>query len=559
MNKLLLFILSWFVVSFGTPDLLSALGPISAAFGYGLFFLALSWETNWKKRFFFAALWEMGKHLVQMSWMVSHPFLYIWAFYILFSLFLALPIGGLAIFVTSERLKRVPWLFVFTGTWVLIEWSRIFILAGFVWDYAGVGLAAQKYSFQLATLGGVYFLSFWVILTNLFFVRACLSGKKKMKWLAFAVLALCPYVFGIAHYHHHDQNMEEQGESIATVLVQTQFPLKEEVHFESRDEAIGYVMSLWQKVLFLLKEQRGKKIDLIVLPEYIVPYSTFLPVFRHDAVKFSFTEILGQSVGEKMPRLDPHLAYPVESDQGTIWMVNNAFWVQAISNIFDADVIVGLEDHDVADDGRVDYFTSAFTVLPEKTPGKTSFSRYEKRVLVPMGEYIPYAWLRSLAKSYGISGSFTCGSCAKVHDTRVVPAAISICYEETFGDLMREARLLGCEVLVNITNDGWFPNSRLPKYHLEHARLRTVEMGVPLVRACNTGVTCAVNSLGDTIKQLEGEGGDVEHVSGSLYIDVPKYHYVTLYTYVGDQLALFISILSLVIGLALVYKSHSDL
>src|SRR5690606_5954704 len=88
------------------------------------------------------------------------------------------------------------------------------------------------------------------------------------------------------------------------------------------------------------------------------------------------------------------------------------------------------------------------------------------------------------------------------------------------------------------TNDGWYPQSRLPWQHFEHSRLRTVEAGIPLVRACNTGVTAAVDSLGRDISYLSDAKGDVENIHGSLYVEVPNYTYNTLYTHVGDYMIL---------------------
>ena len=112
---------------------------------------------------------------------------------------------------------------------------------------------------------------------------------------------------------------------------------------------------------------------------------------------------------------------------------------------------------------------------------------------------------------------------------------------------MRENRLTGAELLVNVTNDGWFPHSRLPQQHSDHSRLRTVETGIPLVRACNTGVTAACDSLGQVLGALSEESGQ-----GTLLVDVPLYSYFTLYTVWGDLfiIALAISLVGIYFCLA---------
>src|SRR5690606_27562937 len=99
---------------------------------------------------------------------------------------------------------------------------------------------------------------------------------------------------------------------------------------------------------------------------------------------------------------------------------------------------------------------------------------------------------------------FTPGTKAQVIEHPKVKVGVCICYEETFGNLMRENKQLGASLLVNLTSDVWYPNSSLPWQHFDHARLRTVEMGLPLVRACNTSVTASLDSLG----RVEGVLGD---------------------------------------------------
>lgn len=201
-----------------------------------------------------------------------------------------------------------------------------------------------------------------------------------------------------------------------------------------------------------------------------------------------------------------------------------------MANFFQAHVVIGLEDSIYVNQHKAESYSSAFHFIP----GSNQLpKRYEKRVLVPMGEYIPFTWCRELASQYGITGSFTCGTSAKVFDGPV-PFGISICYEEIYGDLMRENRVQGAELLVNLTNDGWYPQSRLPKQHFDHARLRTVENGIPLVRACNTGVTGAIDSLGRIIGVLGEDHMQDQQVADSIRLNVPLYHYRTFYAQHGD-------------------------
>ena len=141
---------------------------------------------------------------------------------------------------------------------------------------------------------------------------------------------------------------------------------------------------------------------------------------------------------------------------------------------------------------------------------------------------------------------FTHGKEAKVFEGNC-PLNISICYEECFSHLMREGKLNGAKLFVNVTNDAWYPSSRLPLKHFDLGKLRAIENGVPLVRACNTGVTAAVDSLGRVVDTLGNE--KLEWQKGVLFVPLDLYSYPTLYTYFGDYLIVAISLFFLIIAL----------
>ncbi len=91
----------------------------------------------------------------------------------------------------------------------------------------------------------------------------------------------------------------------------------------------------------------------------------------------------------------------------------------------------------------------------------------------------------------------------------------------------------------------WYPYSRLPQQHFDHSRLRTVENGIPLVRACNTGVTGAVDSLGRIVKVFGEDMYKLQGQAAAFAVRVPTYHYQTLYSKGGDLLILSFCLVSL--------------
>jgi apolipoprotein N-acyltransferase len=124
--------------------------------------------------------------------------------------------------------------------------------------------------------------------------------------------------------------------------------------------------------------------------------------------------------------------------------------------------------------------------------------RYDKRHLVPFGEYFPIPdWLRPVMDVLGTPYSdFSRGGGPREPiSVRGQPLGISICFEDVFGsEFARESR--GASLLVNATNDAWFAGSSAPHQHLDIARFRALENGRWLVRATNTGISALVGPDG---------------------------------------------------------------
>jgi apolipoprotein N-acyltransferase len=130
---------------------------------------------------------------------------------------------------------------------------------------------------------------------------------------------------------------------------------------------------------------------------------------------------------------------------------------------------------------------------------------YDKLHLVPFGEYLPFQdFLESLGlmQLTKVRGGYLAGTVNKPMTVpRAPPFLPLICYEAVFP---REAAPGGERPgwLVNLTNDGWFGQSSGPYQHLQQARLRAIEQGLPLVRAANTGISAVIDPLGRIVRML---------------------------------------------------------
>jgi apolipoprotein N-acyltransferase len=541
-QQAILLLLSWVLTAFGQPAWSWPCALITACAGIALFWRVLLEHQSRSTRFWLSAGWFGAVQLVQLSWQLTHPFSYIYIVYLFFVLALGAQFGCLGMMIRPKILQSWSSLIGLAGFWTLQEWMRLFFLSGFVFNPIGLAWTGSIYPLQLASVAGVYGLSFWVILTNLAALRAW-HIKRKTAFAAWSCLALFPFIFGGLHLWKHEHAYENHAERSQVLLVQTAFPIEEAIDFPGQKEMLLFVIEEWKKILELTQPYSGKKMDLIVFPEYVVPYGTYSLVYPYSLVESIFQEVFGPESIAKLPPLEDPVAYSMQTQFGQVWMVNNAYWLQGIANVFDAEVIAGLQDAEEKD-GKREYYSAAIHFQPSQ-PNAFHFeaSRYEKRILLPMAEYIPSSLFQNLAASYGIRDSFTAGKEAKVLGKKF-KLGPSVCYEELFGDLMRENKLKGAQILVNMSNDGYYPSSRLPKQHFDHARLRTVENGIPLIRACNTGVTAAVDSLGRVVSVLGDFSWDSQQLAAALLVQLPTYSYSTLYSQSGDFIIILFSSLA---------------
>jgi len=177
--------------------------------------------------------------------------------------------------------------------------------------------------------------------------------------------------------------------------------------------------------------------------------------------------------------------------------------------------------------------------------GGSILAIYDKVHLVPFGEYLPFQdtlerlGLTQLTK---LPGGFISGDrhrpLSVPHTPRFLPL---VCYEIIFpGAVPRGGERP--DWLVNLTNDGWFGTSSGPYQHLQQARVRAIEEGLPLVRAANTGISAVIDPLGRIIKSLPlGQ-------EAVLDAQLPQHIEPTLYARMGDGLVgMFLGIVTVII------------
>lgn len=514
-----LLVVSCGVVALGQPIWVPMLAGIASAVGFALCWRALLWIPSRVLRCGVATGWFFVVQAVQLSWMTATTYMgpLIWIVYLFLALAMGLQFGLVSLCIRTDRVSVLSLLSI-ASLWVLCEWVRLFFLSGFTWSYVGLALAGPGSSIAFASLVGLYGLSFWVMWVNGMALKAWMerSAAWGVGWL---LCALLPYCVGV---YMHSLEKEAPKRVVHTLLMNTRFLPEEKVWTKGREDLFIPLLTQWQQLLRLLSSEH--QADLIVFPESTVPYGAFQPLFSYAEMQRIWVAHFGEQALEDLPLLQAPYAQCVMEKGQLKWKVSNAFWAQAIANHYHAVVVAGFDDRDLATGIR---YAAAFYFQPHQNQAW----RYEKRVLVPIGEYIPcmqWGWLRRfLAEHLGVSDSFHPGTKAKVFPT---PHAlgISICCEETYSDLLREMRLQGAELFVNLTNDVWFPESRLPAQHCEISRVRAVENGVVTVRACNHGETIVMDERGTTLAHGTKD-------AGVLAVDVPIRCTNTFYTLWGDR------------------------
>ncbi len=122
---------------------------------------------------------------------------------------------------------------------------------------------------------------------------------------------------------------------------------------------------------------------------------------------------------------------------------------------------------------------------------------YNKRHLVPFGEYLPFRGLLKIIERWLIipMSDLSAGNNRPLLTLAGHPAGVSICYEDAYGNETADA-LPEAEFLINVSNDAWFGDSLAPHQHLEIARLRSLETGRFLLRSTNTGISAVIDAQG---------------------------------------------------------------
>jgi apolipoprotein N-acyltransferase len=338
--------------------------------------------------------------------------------------------------------------------WVAVELART-LVTGFPWNLLGTAQVDNISLSRITTLTGVYGVAFEVVLVNVAVAAAFLVPRKKRNTLLMASLAAAAVL--------------QAGRLIdapalpadhAALLVQVNIPVDVTWTRDAFERTLRELSDLSEKVTSTsgVPDSKPGKVDLIVWPESPAPFFANDPLFRN-----------------------PVSAMARETHT---WVVTGA--------IGSTPVMQGGKS-------ASQVFNSAALV----SPSGDWTARYDKVHLVPFGEYLPFpqvfAFAGGLTKEVG---EFQHGASRAPLDAGSTPLGIFICYESVFPGEVRQFSQQGAQVLVNLSNDGWYGDSGAYAQHLNQTRMRAIESNRWLLSATNTGVTASIDPYGRTVARL---------------------------------------------------------
>ena len=338
--------------------------------------------------------------------------------------------------------------------WVALELARAHLFTGYPWLLLGYALTDYPGIARLASWTGVYGLSFLLISFNVAWAWLWIerSTERSAERLAARALprASAAYLAGLLAgtlLLHFTATEETYPEDQQAFLVQTNIP--QEVAFSPWTPAAQ--QPLFDRLEILTTDAVGRQDApaLVIWPE--MPASFY---FYDDGFTRPFME-------------------------GIARRTNSFFLTGVVAFVPDSNRRQPLNSNVLLD------------------PSAKLLAQYDKIHLVPFGEYIPWSqWLGFAESLTAESGDFVPGSRYVVTELLGGRMSSIICYEAIFPELSRRFVREGAQVLVNISNDGWFGNSGARYQHLLMARMRAIENARYLLRTTNTGITVVVRPDG---------------------------------------------------------------
>jgi apolipoprotein N-acyltransferase len=443
--------------------------------------------------------------------------LYLGLYHALFSTLLA---------AFRNRFGRQAALIFVPFAWVAVELARARI-TGLPWDILGIAQVDNPMLIHLAPITGAYGISFVIAAVNaLWLLRIRLREHRYTRPVltAAGVIIVVVYILGLRLI----ANPKPSPTTATATLVQ------ENLEVGAANTGPQPTLQQFLDSFSYLSRYPSKKF-LLGTPDLPGTQTVYLLRPRADETDDTIPAATNLIVWPESPApfedIDPQFRSAMS----------------ALARSAQAPIIVGnigFQPNPANKSGYTPYNRASFI-----NPDGAFVGHYDKMHLVPFGEYVPFKEFFFFAKNLlNEVGTFEPGAQRTVFSTGGHTYGVFICYESIFGDEIRHLTQQGADVLINISNDGWYGNTSAAWQHLNMVRMRAIENHRWILRATNTGVTAAINPYGRVVSALP------RHLRSSLRVHFGYEHDLTFYAAHGDLFAYACALVSAV-GLAFSLKS----
>ncbi len=390
----------------------------------------------------------------------------------------------LPVFVGLARVAvhvlRLPVILVAPVVYTGLELAQAHLLSGMTMGCLEHTQYRWTTLIQISDLTGCYGVTFLMM-----FVAACLARMlpcDSRKWSFWPLVPAVGLVAAVLVYGHFRTANVETDPGLKIALIQGNIDIQLDSPGNICEETDKACRRLTRKAL-----GNFPQIDLIVWPETVY--------------------CRGWVTGDDGARVPADFPGPPQEFQNRLAeeIGKTQDLMTATAREFGKPMILGLVREHYGPQG-LDFYNSAVLVTPDgrwRLPGRCEQSYYDKMHLVPFGEYMPFVksvpWLQGLSP---LCTSDSPGERPKGFMLKDICLAPNICYETVLPHVVRNQLVAlrqegyDPQILVNVTNDGWFWGSGELEQHLACGVFRTVECRRPMVIAANTGISAAIDAGG---------------------------------------------------------------
>lgn len=516
-----------------------------------------------KKGFLIGYLAGLVSFGIQVSWLSTVS----WLGPIVLSLYLALYWGAFGAFAATignpwQRMNaaaETPFRSLFTAfthatVWAGLEWLRGWMLTGFGWNGLGVAFHETLVLSQAADILGVAGLSLMLVFFQAVLVQvghrmkqSSIDGIRRPRWdfAATALLVGFLLVYGILRISGESG---KESISLKALLIQINIP---------QDASV----QLWP----------AENVHMAYEEETI---SALEKISAGDEKKLQEAMSEGAE-GEIQLNSPDWVLWPETALTGRIIRAENGEWgawrenMDTIGRVREAgrfDLIYGAVEieGEARGDGLYEKEKPRIYNSIAVQTADDDLLTFRKHHLVLFGETIPFVdsipFLKEIYKQQSgaeYNGSFSSGPSLdplpiKI-DGKEVGIIPAVCFEDTVPRLTRKFVRDTPQIIVNLTNDGWFDESPAAAQHFANARFRAIELRRPMLRCANTGVSAAIDTIGSTAHPQTGspqiltDGKGSTFTRGSLLteLNIPVQPGFSLYALIGDWGIILLSLIGL--------------